>query len=123
MGTSIHCNSSIGTGARECCEDETLTPKKGLAVHLGITYERLKNIEAGISQVPFELAMDWCDATRAPLNKQAIKHIYGVGLPPTDPRLTSDVNLQLMNYIKQLAPSLTGISIYSRKRCSILVDK
>ncbi len=45
--------------------------------------------------------MDWCDATKAPLNKQAIKHIYGVGLPPTDPRLTGDVNLQLMNYIKQ----------------------
>ncbi|MDA2667658.1 sporulation sigma factor-processing peptidase [Bacillus cereus] len=104
MGTSIYCNSSIGTllqGARECCEDETLTTKKGLAAHLGITYERLKNIEAGISQVPFELAMDWCDATKAPLNKQAIKHIYGVGLPPTDPRLTQDVNLQLMNYIKQ----------------------
>ncbi len=34
MGTSIYCNSSIGTllqGARECCEDETLTTKKGLA--------------------------------------------------------------------------------------------
>ncbi len=104
MGTSVYCNSSIGMllqGARECCEDETLTTKKGLAANLGITYERLKNIEAGMSQVPFELAMDWCDATKAPLNKQAIKHIYGVGLPPTDPRLTSDVNLQLMNYIKQ----------------------
>lgn len=45
--------------------------------------------------------MDWCDATGANLNKQAIKHIYGVGLPPTDPRLTTDINLQLMNYIKQ----------------------
>ncbi|MFJ8529666.1 sporulation sigma factor-processing peptidase [Bacillus sp. NPDC094106] len=104
MGTSIYCNSSVGMllrGARECCEDPTLTTKKGLAAHLGITYERLKNIEAGVAQVPFELAMDWCDATAAPLNKQAIKHIYGVGLPPTDPRLTSDVNLQLMNYIKQ----------------------
>lgn len=45
--------------------------------------------------------MDWCHATGAKLNQQAIKHIYGVGLPPTDPRLTQDVNLQLMNYIKQ----------------------
>ncbi len=75
MGTSIYCNSSIGAllrGARECCEDTTLTTKKGLAAHLGITYERLKNIEAGISQVPFELAMDWCDATKAPLNKHAV---------------------------------------------------
>lgn len=45
MGTSIYCNSSIGAllqGARECCEDETLTTKKGLAAHLGITYERLE---------------------------------------------------------------------------------
>ncbi|CAI8803670.1 sporulation sigma factor-processing peptidase [Bacillus pseudomycoides] len=104
MGTSIYCNSSIGgllRNARECCENAHYRTKKGLAEYLGITYERLKNIESGFSKVPFELAMDWCDATRAPLNKQAIKHIYGVGLPPTDPRLTSDVNLQLMNYIKQ----------------------
>ncbi|MGG0511540.1 helix-turn-helix domain-containing protein [Bacillus pseudomycoides] len=104
MGTSIYCNSSIGgllRNARECCENAHYRTKKGLAEYLGITYERLKNIESGFSKVPFELAMDWCDATGAPLNKQAIKHIYGVGLPPTDPRLTSDVNLQLMNYIKQ----------------------
>ncbi|WP_459499875.1 sporulation sigma factor-processing peptidase [Bacillus sp. C1] len=104
MRTSIYCNSSINTllqNARECCEDATLKTKKGLAEYLGITYDRLKNIEAGFSKPPFELAMDWCDATKATLNKQAIKHIYGVGLPPTDPRLTQDVNLQLMNYIKQ----------------------
>ncbi|EOW9529607.1 MULTISPECIES: sporulation sigma factor-processing peptidase [Bacillus cereus group] len=104
MRTSIYCNSSINTllqNARECCEDATLRTKKGLAEYLGITYERLKNIELGFSKPQFELAMDWCDATGARLNKQAIKHIYGVGLPPTDPRLTNDVNLQLMNYIKQ----------------------
>ncbi|EMA6341717.1 sporulation sigma factor-processing peptidase [Bacillus cytotoxicus] len=104
MRTSIYCNSSINTllqNARESCEDATLKTKKGLAEYLGITYERLKNIESGFSKPPFELAMDWCEATGARLNKQAIKHIYGVGLPPTDPRLTQDVNLQLMNYIKQ----------------------
>ncbi|SCC56407.1 Protein of unknown function [Bacillus wiedmannii] len=45
--------------------------------------------------------MDWCHATGAKLNQQVIKHIYGVGLPPTDPHLTQNVNLnlQLMNYI------------------------
>ncbi|MCI0764677.1 helix-turn-helix transcriptional regulator [Bacillus sp. TL12] len=104
MGTSIYCNSSVGTllrNARERCGNAHYRTKKGLAEYLGITYERLKNIESGFSKVPFELAMDWCDATEAPINKQAIKHIYGVGLPPTDPRLTQDVNLQLMNYIKQ----------------------
>ncbi|PFZ12168.1 sporulation sigma factor-processing peptidase [Bacillus pseudomycoides] len=104
MGTSIYCNSSISDllqNARECCENAELETKKGLAKYLGITYERLLRIESGQSKSEFELAMDWCDATGANLNKQAIKHIYGVGLPPTDPRLTNDVNLQLMNYIKQ----------------------
>ncbi|PEA84733.1 helix-turn-helix domain-containing protein [Bacillus pseudomycoides] len=104
MGTSIYCNSSISDllqNARECCEKSELKTKKGLAKYLGITYERLLRIESGQSKPEFELAMDWCDATGANLNKQAIKHIYGVGLPPTDPRLTKDINLQLMNYIKQ----------------------
>jgi len=104
MGTSVYCNSSINNllqNARACCENTELKTKKGLAKYLGITYERLLRIESGQSKPEFELAMDWCDATGARLNKQAIKHIYGVGLPPTDPRLTQDVNLQLMNYIKQ----------------------
>ncbi|PGT60345.1 sporulation sigma factor-processing peptidase [Bacillus cereus] len=104
MGTSIYSNSSMSNllqNARECCENAELKTKKGLAKYLGITYERLLRIESGQSKPEFELAMDWCDAVKAPLNKQAIKHIYGVGLPPTDPRLTQDVNLQLMNYIKQ----------------------
>ncbi|QWG59943.1 sporulation sigma factor-processing peptidase [Bacillus mycoides] len=104
MGTSIYCNSAIGEllqNARECCDNVQLKTKKGLSKYLGITHERLTRIESGLSKPEFELAMDWCHATGAKLNQQAIKHIYGVGLPPTDPRLTQDVNLQLMNYIKQ----------------------
>ncbi|PHA00913.1 sporulation sigma factor-processing peptidase [Bacillus pseudomycoides] len=105
MGTArIYSNSAVGKllkNARECCENAHYRTKKGLAQYLGITNERLTRIEAGLSKPEFELAMDWCYATGAKLNQQAIKHIYGVGLPPTDPRLTQDVNLQLMNYIKQ----------------------
>ncbi|MCM3735567.1 helix-turn-helix transcriptional regulator [Bacillus cytotoxicus] len=105
MGTArIYSNSSIGMllqNARECCENAHYRTKKGLSEYLGITHERLTRIESGLSKPEFELAMDWCHATGASLNKEAIKHIYGVALPPTDPRLTQDVNLQLMNYIKQ----------------------
>ncbi|ALZ60416.1 hypothetical protein P4G85_15720 [Bacillus cereus] len=59
----------------ECCEDAILTMKKGLATYLGITYERSKNIELRNLQVPFELVMDRCDGTKAPLEKQVMKHI------------------------------------------------
>lgn len=105
MGTArIYSNSAVGKllqNARECCENTHYRTKKGLSQYLGITHERLTRIESGLSKPEFELAMDWCHATGANLHKQAIRHIFGVSLPPTDPRLTSDVNLQLMNYIKQ----------------------
>ncbi|MEB8730719.1 MULTISPECIES: hypothetical protein [Bacillus cereus group] len=52
-----------------------MTMKKGLATYLGITYERSKNIELRNLQVPFELVMDRCDGTKAPLEKQVMKHI------------------------------------------------
>lgn len=100
---SIYRTSSVNRilqTARENCPDKELSTKKGLANYLGIGIARLTNIECGFSIPPLELSLDWCAAVGDSEAFQMIQHIYGIGLPPTDPRLL-DTTKQLYNLIKQ----------------------
>lgn len=87
--------------ARErCCQEERRT-KRYMARELGITEQRLTNIEKGFSQPPFELAVEWCRIVEDDTALEQIKHIYLDELPPTDPRLLQSVPEQLVNFIRQ----------------------
>ncbi|MED4885048.1 helix-turn-helix transcriptional regulator [Bacillus smithii] len=87
--------------ARErACQEERRT-KRYMAEALGITVDRLTRIENGTAQVPFELAIEWCEIVEDDTALAQIKHIYGMDLPPTDPRLLDSVPTQLANFISQ----------------------
>lgn len=87
--------------ARErSCQEERRT-KRFMAKELGITEQRLTNIEKGFSHPTFEIAADWCRIVEDYVALAKIKHIYRMGLPPTDPRLLISVPNQLTNLIKQ----------------------
>ncbi|WP_054634839.1 hypothetical protein [Thalassobacillus sp. C254] len=88
--------------ARErACQSERRS-KKWLSEHLGITQKRLTNIEDGTAQAPLDLCLEWCDAVEDEVAKEQIQHIYGLGLPPTDPRLLESVPAELANFEKEL---------------------
>ncbi len=87
--------------ARErSCQEERRT-KRYVSEALGITIQRLSNIEAGYSECPFDLAIQWCEVVEDYTALAQIKHIYGMGLPATDPRLLDFVHNQLVNFIDQ----------------------
>lgn len=79
-----------------------------MAEALGITVTRLTNIEDGFSQVPFELALDWCNIVEDETALEQIRHIYLMDLPATDPRLLESVQNQLSNFIEQATQSVTA---------------
>jgi len=87
--------------ARERARQEEQRTKRYMTEELGITADRLTKIENGTAQVPFELAVQWCQilGDYTALNK--IKHIYGMALPPADPWLLESVADQLNNFIRQ----------------------
>jgi hypothetical protein len=87
--------------ARERAVNPNMRTKKALSDALGITYMRLSGMEDGTSQIPMELAYEWCQVTGDRSAWQAILHIYGYTLPPTDPRLIESLSDQLTNYIEQ----------------------
>lgn len=109
--TRLYSPSQIGhilRVARErACQEERRT-KRYMSEALGITTVRLKNIEDGMAQVPFELAVDWCNAVEDETALEQIKHIYGMDLPATDPRLLESVQNQLSNFIEQATQSVTA---------------
>jgi transcriptional regulator with XRE-family HTH domain len=102
--TRLYSPSSIGDILRiareRACQEERRT-KRYIAEALGITSARLTSIEDGYSQIPFELAVEWCNIVEDDTALEQIKHIYGMDLPPTDPRLLFSVPEQLVNFIKQ----------------------
>ena len=87
--------------ARERASKDERRTKQYMAKALGITLPRLTNIENGQAHVPFELAVDWCDICEDYTAKAKIIHIYGLGLPATDPRLLESVTDQLVNFMRQ----------------------
>ncbi|TDQ35239.1 helix-turn-helix domain-containing protein [Aureibacillus halotolerans] len=100
--------------ARErSCQAERRT-KKWLAEELGITTVRLTGIEQGTSQVPLDLAIAWCDAVGDKVAKQKILYIYGVALPPTDPRLLESVPAQFINFQSELREAIDQIEIFKQ---------
>lgn len=102
--TGLYSPSQIGNilkVARErACQEERRT-KKYVSEQLGITPQRLNNIEEGFSECPFDLAIQWCEVVGDSTALDQIKHIYGIGLPATDPRLLVSVENQLVNFIEQ----------------------
>ena len=82
------------------CQEKRRT-KRFVSEELGITVQRLTNIEEGFSNPPFELAVDWCQLVEDYTALEKIKHIYQMGLPATDPRLLESVPNQLINLIQQ----------------------
>ncbi|MEK4030741.1 hypothetical protein MKZ02_19685 [Pseudobacillus sp. FSL P4-0506] len=94
--------------ARErACQEERRT-KRFISEHLGITLQRLNNIEAGYSKPEFELAYDWCRLVEDETALDKIKHIYQVDLPATDPRLLESVDRQLTNLIDQAKGAISA---------------
>ncbi|EIJ79168.1 hypothetical protein PB1_16464 [Bacillus methanolicus PB1] len=107
--TRLYSPSAIGNILRiareRACQEERRT-KRYMAEALGITVERLSRIEAGTAQVPFELAVEWCHIVEDYTALAKIKHIYGMELPPTDPRLLKSVSDQLVNFIRQASDAI-----------------
>lgn len=100
----LYSPSSIGPTlkvARERARKDERRTKQFMAATLGITVQRLTNIENGQAPVPFELALDWCDICEDFTAKEKIKHTYGISLPATDPRLLESVPNQLANFMRQ----------------------
>ncbi|MEH6943513.1 sporulation sigma factor-processing peptidase [Bacillus sp. JJ722] len=101
---SLYSASQIGEILKivreRACQEEQRT-KTYFCTQLGITQQRLTNIESGFSAPPFELAADWCRLVGDHTALSKIKHIYRVGLPATDPRLLISVPNQLQNLIQQ----------------------
>lgn len=88
--------------ARECSIRTDMRTKKAVGVEIGIAPLTVSNIEAGVSQISMDKAIEWCEACRDKLARKAVMHVFGIGRPPTDPRLTRDIGTQLFNYILQL---------------------
>lgn len=105
----LYSPSSIGSILRiareRACQEERRT-KRYMAESLGITVSRLTNIEEGFSQIPFEIAIEWCQIVEDDTALEQIKHIYGMDLPATDPRLLESVQDQLSNFIEQATQSI-----------------
>ncbi|MFD2704051.1 hypothetical protein [Salibacterium lacus] len=76
--------------------------KRWLSEYLGITLNRLTNVENGTAQAPLELCVEWCEAVKDEEAQEQIEHIYGLSLPPTDPRLLENVTGQLANFETEL---------------------
>lgn len=102
--TRLYSPSAIGDILRiareRACQEERRT-KRYMALALGITVDRLTRMENGTARVPFEIAIEWCRVVEDETALEQIKHIYGMGLPPTDPRLLDSVPTQLANFIRQ----------------------
>ncbi|WP_203363051.1 sporulation sigma factor-processing peptidase [Bacillus sp. REN10] len=112
--TCLYSPSQIGEIlkiARErSCQEERRT-KRYVSEQLGITLQRLNNIEAGFSQAPFELAADWCRLVEDETALAKIKHAYQISLPATDPRLLQSVENQFTNLIEQSKQAITAAKI------------
>lgn len=87
--------------ARERSVNTKVRTKRGLSEVIGMSKERIADIENGLSQVSLDEALSWCEICEDKLARQAILHIFGVGRPPTDPRLVRDLGTQLFNFIVQ----------------------
>lgn len=87
--------------ARERSVKTEVRTKKGLSEMIGISKERVADIENGFSRVSLDEALTWCDICEDKLARQAVLHIFGVGRPPTDPRLIHDLGTQLFNFMIQ----------------------
>ncbi|MDQ0299683.1 hypothetical protein J2S78_002103 [Salibacterium salarium] len=83
--------------ARERALKPERRTKRWLADQLGITERRLTGIEDRTSQIHLEECIEWCEAVEDSEALEQIMHIYGIGLPPTDPRLLESVSDQLDN--------------------------
>lgn len=109
--TRLYSPSSIGDILRisreRACQEERRT-KRFMAEALGITVTRLTNMEEGVSQIPFEIAIEWCQVVEDYTALEKIKHIYGMDLPPTDPRLLDSVQDQLTNFIEQATQAISA---------------
>ncbi|WP_366160627.1 hypothetical protein ABXS71_17005 [Bacillus infantis] len=107
--TRLYPPSAIGVILRiareRACQEEQRT-KRYMAEVLGITVERLTRMEAGTAQVPFEIAIEWCQVLEDYTALNKIKHIFGLELPPTDPRLLTSVPDQLVNFIRQASGAI-----------------
>lgn len=102
--TRLYSPSAIGDIlriARERARQEEQRTKKYMAEALGITVDRLTRMEQGTSQVPFEIAQEWCSILGDYTALKKIKHIYGLALPPVDPWLLQSIPNQLTNFIQQ----------------------
>ncbi|MBM0064970.1 sporulation sigma factor-processing peptidase [Alkalicoccobacillus gibsonii] len=100
----LYSPSAIGTIlkiARERARKDERRTKQFMADSLGISLPRLTRFEDGQSQIPFEMALEWCDICEDYTAKAKIKHIYGLDLPATDPRLLESVTDQLVNFMRQ----------------------
>lgn len=109
---SIYRPSSIRNilkSARERAVNPNMRTKKELSAVLGITYNRLSGMEDGTSQIPMELAYEWCMALEDETSWRMILHTYGASLPPTDPRLTTIPDRQFNNFKKQVKEALEAI--------------
>lgn len=107
--TRLYSPSAIGSILRiareRACQEERRT-KRYMIEHLGITVDRLNRIEAGTAQVPFDLAVEWCNLVGDKTALKQILHIYGMDLPPTDPRILTSVPEQLINFIRQATDAI-----------------
>lgn len=100
----IYRTSSIPVilrSARERAVNPNIRTKTALAASLGITYNRLSRMEDGLAEIPLELAYEWCLSVGDRVSWKMILHIYGAGLPATDPRLLESLADQLNDYIEQ----------------------
>ncbi|WP_153465045.1 helix-turn-helix domain-containing protein [Sediminibacillus terrae] len=101
---SIYRTSSVPSLlriARERSDNPNMRAKVTLSEELGIDRKRLSRMEEGTSPIPLDLAYEWCKVCGDMVAWRAIKHVYGDGLPPTDPRLIESLPNQLQNYIEQ----------------------
>lgn len=92
--------------ARECSVNPNVRTKKALSEQIGISKERVADIENGLSRISLDEALHWCDACEDQVARQAILHIFGCDRPPTDPRLIKKLEAQLVNYIDQAAKGI-----------------
>lgn len=87
--------------ARERSVNPMVRTKSGLAEMNGMSPDRVASVENGFSRISLDEALNWCDICRDKLARQAVLHIFGVGRPPTDPRLVRDLGTQLFNFMIQ----------------------
>jgi hypothetical protein len=110
--TKLYSNCGIGRIleiARMYSKDPSVRTKKGLAKSLGITIPRLDGIEKGRSEIPLQLALDWCDAVGDATARDMIEHIYGIDLPPVDPRLLDNAENQIINCLRELEEAIKAV--------------